>query len=93
MHAIDQYPLGIYEVTQGEYQGAALFLIDVSEPEDSEFVYLSIYNPDSKDTHEIVLDEWIEMMNEDGLKRVADIPDEIKDEFLTGSFGFIDGLK
>ena len=92
MRAIDKYPLGIYEVTQGEYKGAALFLIDVSEPEDSEFVYLSIYNPESKDTHEIVLDEWIEMVNEDGLKRASDIPDEIKDEFLTGRFGFIDGL-
>lgn len=84
---------GIYEVTQGQYQGAAIFLIEVSEPEESEFIYLTIYNPDSKESHEISLDEWNLMLAEDGLTWKQDIPDEIKDQYLTGGFGLIAGLE
>ena len=84
---------GIYEVTQGEYKGAAIFLIEVSEPEESEFVYLTIYNPDTEESHEVTLDAWNVMCTEDKLERVSDIPEEIKDKFLTGGFGLINGLE
>ncbi|MBF6056884.1 MULTISPECIES: hypothetical protein [Thiomicrorhabdus] len=73
---------GIYEVTVGEYVGAAILLMDVSDPEESEFVYLTIFNPDTGEDHEITNDEWKEMVQEDGLQWIEDIPDEIKDQYL-----------
>jgi len=75
---------GVYKVTKGEYINAALFLVDITEPEESEFVYLTIYNPDSEKSHEIALDEWLAMSSEDGLEWDSVIPDDIKDQYLHG---------
>jgi len=83
---------GIYKVTQGEYNGAALFLVDISAPEESEFVYLTIYNPESEDSHEVSLGEWLQIAKEDSLEWQEDIPNEIKDKLLEGSFARITGL-
>ncbi|WP_040725036.1 hypothetical protein [Thiomicrorhabdus sp. Kp2] len=83
---------GVYEVTHGDYQGAAIFLIEVSEPEESEFVYMTIFNPGSEESHEISFDEWVVMVDEDGLIWRSEIPDEIKDMYLEGSFSTIDNL-
>lgn len=83
---------GIYQVTQGEFLNAAILVVDVTQPDESEFVYISIYNPESQETHEIVLDEWLEMVQLDGLKRVSDIPDEIKDQLIKVSDGDLSDL-
>ena len=40
---------------------------------------LTIYNPGSDENHEIELDEWLVMTNEDGLKWDSAIPNEIED--------------
>ena len=89
----EMFKPGIYRVTQGQYQGAALFLIEVSDPEESEFTYLTIYNPDSKESHEVTSEEWLVMAKEDGLVWAEEIPDEVKDEYLTGGFALINGLE
>ena len=93
MNTQQEFPTGIYKVTKGEYSGAALFLVEVSDPEESEFVYLTIYNPDSEESHEITLDEWKIMLDEDDLEWIEEIPEEIKDQYLTGGFGLIAGLE
>ncbi len=46
---------GTYKVTKGEYQSAELIVTKVESPEESEFVYLTIYNPDSDESHKIEL--------------------------------------
>ncbi|WP_319379655.1 hypothetical protein [Thiomicrorhabdus sp.] len=73
---------GIYQVTMGEYVGAAILVMDVSDPQESDFTYLTIYNPDSGDEHEITHDEWQLMVKEDGLEWKQEIPNEIKDQYL-----------
>ena len=83
---------GIYLVTKGQYEGAAIFLIEISEPEESEFVYMTIFNPESEESHEISFEEWMVMNNEDGLTWSSEIPDDIKDLYLQGSFSLIKGL-
>jgi len=93
MNTQQEFPTGIYEVTQGEYTGAAIFLVEVSDPEESEFVYLTIYNPESKESHEITFDGWKLMQTEDGLKWADEIPEKIKDQYMTGGFGLIAGLE
>lgn len=83
---------GIYLVTKGQYEGAAIFLIEVSEPEEDEVAYMTIFNPESEESHEIPFDEWMVMNNEDGLTWNTAIPDEVKDLYLKGSFALIKGL-
>ncbi|MDX1352254.1 MAG: hypothetical protein R3254_04525 [Thiomicrorhabdus sp.] len=83
---------GIYEVTHGEYQGAAIFLVEVSEPEESDFIYMTIFNPGTEENHEISFEEWLVMVDEDGLVWRSDIPNDIKDKYLEGTFSLIDGL-
>ncbi|WP_029407550.1 hypothetical protein [Thiomicrorhabdus sp. Milos-T2] len=92
MKPLNEFKPGVYEVTQGQYQGAALFLVEVSEPEESEFIYMTAFNPESEESHEIYSEEWTAMVIEDGLSRKEDIPDEIKDMYLKGGFSLIDGL-
>ncbi len=84
---------GIYKVTRGEYIDAAIFLVEISEPEESDFIYLTIFNPDSNESHEITLDEWNAMSDEDGLIWTSEIPNEIKDQYTNGEFGLIEGLE
>jgi len=83
---------GIYLVTKGQYEGAAIFLIEVSEPEESEFVYMTIFNPENEGSHEISFDEWNIMTKEDGLTWNSEIPDEVKDLYLKGNIALIKGL-
>ncbi len=83
---------GVYKVTQGEFVNAAIFVIDIAEADESTPSYLTIYNPDSQESHEVSLDDWLIMVNEDGLELAGDIPDEIKDQALSGGLGFIKGL-
>nr|BDD44847.1 hypothetical protein 2 [Piscirickettsiaceae bacterium] len=86
------YQPGVYKVTKGQFIGAAVFMIDMNEAEENVPAYVTIYNPDSEENHEISMPEWHAMLNEDGLERVSDIPDEIKDKCLSGGLGFIKGL-
>jgi len=83
---LNSYKTGIYKVTKGKYIDAAIFLIDVSQPDESEFTYFTIYNPDSTDSHEIASDEWLVIVIEDGLVWHSDIPDDMKDEIMKGPF-------
>lgn len=83
-HKYTSIKTGIYKVTKGQYENAALFLVDIIEPEESEFVYLTIYNPDSEESHEIALEEWQAMSCEDGLEWDSPIPYDIKDQYLHG---------
>ena len=83
---------GIYKVTKGQYIDAAIFLIDVSQPDESEFTYLTIYNPDSQESHEVPLQEWQIIASEDGLVWTASIPDDIKDEYVQGPISSLDEL-
>ena len=53
---------------------------------------MTIFNPESEESHEISFDEWMIMNNEDGLTWNAVIPDEVKDLYLKGSFSLIKGL-
>jgi hypothetical protein len=92
MSSHEDYKPGIYLVSQGQFKGAAIFLIEVSDPAESEFVYMTIFNPESKESHEISFDEWLQMVNEDGLNWSSEIPDEVKDMYLKGSFSLIEGL-
>jgi len=91
--SLNEHKPGIYLVTLGQYKGAAIFLIEVSEPEESDFIYMTIFNPESNDSHEISLDEWLLMIKEDGLEWKSDIPNEVKDMYLKGSFSLVDGLE
>ena len=92
MNQLNEFKPGVYEVTQGQYQGAALFLVEVSEPEESEFIYMTVFNPESEESHEISSAEWLAMVKEDGLSWKSGIPDEVKDMYLKGGFSLIDGL-
>lgn len=94
MQNIHDYKPGIYLVTQGEYKDAAIFLIEISDPEESDFTYMTIFNPETEDSHEVSSEEWLVMAEEDGLKWQSDIPNEIKDIYLKGgNFAAIDGLE
>ena len=90
---IEDYKLGIYKATAGEYAGAAIFLVDVANPDESDFIYFTIFNPESEDTHELTEQDWQEISEADGLKWESEIPLEIKDKFLfKKSFAGISGL-
>lgn len=82
MNSFNDFKPGVYEVTLGDYKGATLYLMHVSQPEDSEFIYLTIYNPGSNDCHEVEHEEWLEMVDEDGLSWYSEIPEDIKQDFL-----------
>lgn len=89
----EEIKAGIYKVTQGEFSGAAILVMDVSTPDEAEFCYLTIYNPETKDSHELTEFDWQEMSEVDGLEWQQEIPEEIKDEFLfKKSFASIPGL-
>jgi len=92
MNNINEYKTGVYMVTQGQFEGAALFLIEISDPEESDFTYMTIFNPESEESHEVAFDEWLEMAKQDGLTWKSEIPNEVKDKYLKGSFALIDGL-
>ncbi|BBP45956.1 hypothetical protein THMIRHAS_13290 [Thiosulfatimonas sediminis] len=84
---------GVYQSTCGDFAGAAILVIDVSTPDEAEFCYLTIYNPESKESHELTEYDWKEMLEIDGLQWQQEIPEAIKDEFLfKKSFASIPGL-
>lgn len=90
----DQLKTGVYKATKGDYEGAALFLMDVSTPEESEFTYLTIFNPESNESHELTMLDWEEMVKLDGLEWVDDVSIEIKDQYLNrASFAHLEGLE
>ncbi|GKT12934.1 MAG: hypothetical protein ISEC1_P1926 [Thiomicrorhabdus sp.] len=86
------FKTGIYKVTKGEYIDAAIFLMEITQPEESEFTYFTVYNPDSSENHEIPMDEWQVIADEDGLTWASEIPDNIKDQYLLGSMSQMEGL-
>lgn len=88
----DEFKPGVYRVTQGQFKDAAIFLVEVSDPEESDFTYMTIYNPDSKESHEVTSEEWQIMAKEDALVWDSEIPNEIKDAYISGGFGLITGL-
>ena len=86
------FKTGVYKVTQGEYIDAALFVMEINQPEESEFTYVTVYNPDSADSHEIPMDEWKVIADEDGLVWDSELPDDVKDQYLSGSMSEMEGL-
>lgn len=84
---------GVYKSTKGDFAGAALFIVDVSDSEDNQPIYLTIFNPENNGVHEITPLEWEELAEIDGLQWEQDIPIEIKDQFLNRhSFAHLQGL-
>ena len=87
------YKIGVYKATTGEFAGAAMFLVDVNTPDESEFIYFTIFNPESEATHELTEQDWQEITQADGLEWTEELPLEIKDKFLfKKSFAGIAGL-
>lgn len=76
---------GVYKATKGEFIGAALFLMDASEEENHPYDFLTVFNPESKQSHEITYEDWMEMTNLDGLEWVEEIPVAVQDAFLNKS--------
>lgn len=86
------YP-GIYQATIGQFKGAAIFLIDTSDVEEAQPVYLTIFNPEDNAVHEVTPAEWQEIVEMDGLQWQQAIPEKVKDQFLNRhSFAHIQGL-
>jgi len=85
---------GIYQATKGEFSGAALMVIAVTDSEQTGNLYLSIYNPENKESHELTQFDWQEMTDADGLEWVSEIPVEIQDEYLNkDSVAHLKGLE
>lgn len=76
---------GVYKATLGEFKGAAIFVIDVSDDEEFVESVVSIFNPDTADLHELSFEEWYEISEADGLAWQQEIPVEVKDAFLNRS--------
>ncbi|WP_130537365.1 hypothetical protein [Thiomicrorhabdus indica] len=84
---------GIYKSTRGDFTGAALFIMDISDGEDNQPVYLTIFNPENNGVHEITPTEWQELAEADGLEWQQEIPLDVKDQFLNRhSFAHLQGL-
>jgi CRISPR/Cas system CSM-associated protein Csm4 (group 5 of RAMP superfamily) len=89
----EDFKLGVYQATIGDFKGGAIFLMDVSTPDESEFCFMTIFNPESEEAHELTERDWNEICEADGLVWKEEISEEIKDKFLfKKSFAAISGL-
>jgi len=89
----EDFKVGIYKATAGDFAGAAIFLMDVSTPDESEICFFTIFNPETEEAHELTEQDWMDISAADSLEWQEEIPLEIKDKFLfKKSFAGIAGL-
>lgn len=85
-------PFGIYEATQGEYIGATVYLVNVTQTDEEDFVFLTILNPELGVCYEISFEEWSLMQHEDSLKLIGEIEDDIMTKYQNGEFELINAF-